>query len=119
MKIGLVHDHIVAWRGGERTFYSICRLFPKADIFTLFYNKAKASPILSERRINTTFLQKILFAKKDPSRSLLAPLYSMATSTLNLREYDLVISSSSLWLLIRYWWLVRNASTLGRLRAAQ
>lgn len=95
MKIGLVHDHIVAWRGGERTFYSICRLFPKADIFTLFYNKAKASPILSERRINTTFLQKILFAKKDPSRSLLAPLYSMATSTLNLREYDLVISSSS------------------------
>lgn len=95
MKIALVHDHIVAWRGGERTFYSICRLFPKADIFTLFYNKAKASPIISERRINATFLQKMPSIKKDPRRSLLAPLYSMVTSTLDLRGYDLVISSSS------------------------
>jgi len=69
---------------------ALCRLLPGADIFTLFCDPRSLTDELRRHRITTSFLnpcQRIY-------RSLL-PLMPMALESLDLRGYDLVISSES------------------------
>ena len=40
MKVALVHDWLTAMRGGEKCLEIFCRLFPDADLFTLFHSPA-------------------------------------------------------------------------------
>ncbi|MEA5616712.1 glycosyltransferase [Cronbergia sp. UHCC 0137] len=92
MKIALVHDYLTQRGGAERVFELLCKRYPQADIFTSLYNPEKTID-LGERIINTTFLQKIPGAAKY--FRLLAPLYFPAFRSLNLQDYDLIISSST------------------------
>ena len=55
----LVHDWLIAMRGGEKVLEVIAELFPDAPIYTLFVNRKKLSPILQKRVIRTSFLQMI------------------------------------------------------------
>ncbi len=77
-------------RGGEKVVESLCRLFPDAEIFTLFYDPAKVSDLIRSRRVTASFLN----AGRRHYRSLL-PLMPLALEHFDLREYDLVISSES------------------------
>ena len=78
--------------GAERVFELLCKRYPQADIFTSLYD-AQKSIDLGERIINTTFLQKIPGATKY--FRMLAPLYFPAFRSLDLQDYDLIISSST------------------------
>ncbi len=77
-------------RGGEKVVESLCKLLPDADIFTLFYDPAQVSDTIRARTVQTSFLQPA----RRFYRSLL-PLMPMALENLDLRGYDLVISSES------------------------
>jgi glycosyltransferase involved in cell wall biosynthesis len=77
-------------RGGEKVVEALCRLLPSADIFTLFYDPDRVSPLLRSHRVVTSFLNPL----RDHYRSLL-PLMPMALEHFDLRDYDLVISSES------------------------
>jgi glycosyltransferase involved in cell wall biosynthesis len=92
MKIALVHDYLTQRGGAERVFELLCKRYPQADIFTSVYDHQKTID-LGERVINTTFLQKIPGAAKY--FRMLAPLYFPAFRSLNLQDYDLIISSST------------------------
>jgi glycosyltransferase involved in cell wall biosynthesis len=92
MKIALVHDYLTQRGGAERVFELLCKRYPDADIFTSLYDPQKTID-LGERIVNTTFLQKIPGAAKH--FRLMAPLYFPAFRTLNLQDYDLIISSST------------------------
>jgi len=92
MKIALVHDYLTQRGGAERVFELLCKRYPEADIFTSLYD-AQKSIDLGERIINTTFLQKIPGATKY--FRMLAPLYFPAFRSLDLQDYDLIISSST------------------------
>lgn len=92
MKIALVHDYLTQRGGAERVFELLCNYFPTADIFTSVYN-SRTTIELGDRRVNTTALQYLPGASKY--FRLLAPLYYPMFRTLNLSDYDLVISSSS------------------------
>ncbi|MFN5891510.1 MAG: glycosyltransferase [Dolichospermum sp.] len=92
MKIALVHDYLTQRGGAERVFELLCKRYPDADIFTSLYD-AQKSIDLEERIINTTFLQKIPGATKY--FRMLAPLYFPAFRSLDLQDYDLIISSST------------------------
>jgi glycosyltransferase involved in cell wall biosynthesis len=92
MKIALVHDYLTQRGGAERVFELLCRYFPNADIFTSLY-QPKQTIDLSDRSVKTTILQKIPGASKY--FRLLAPFYYAAFRSLNLQDYDLIISSSS------------------------
>ncbi|MFM5887067.1 MAG: glycosyltransferase [Dolichospermum sp.] len=92
MKIALVHDYLTQRGGAERVFELLCKRYPEADIFTSLYD-AQKSIDLEERIINTTFLQKIPGATKY--FRMLAPLYFPAFRSLDLQDYDLIISSST------------------------
>lgn len=93
MKVALVHDYLIRFGGAERVFLSLKKIFPKADIFTLLYNEKKMGKYFPNERIRASFLQQFPFSVK--CHRLLAPLIPAAVESLDLRDYDLVISSSS------------------------
>lgn len=92
LKVALVHDYLTQRGGAERVFELLCRYFPQADIFTSVYDP-KQTISLEERKVYTTFLQTIPFSKRY--FRLFAPFYFPAFRSLDLRQYDLIISSTS------------------------
>ncbi|HEY9662348.1 MAG TPA: glycosyltransferase [Allocoleopsis sp.] len=92
MKIALVHDYLTQRGGAERVFELLCQRFPDADIFTSLYDPARTID-LSDRVVQTTSLQTIPGAARY--FRLLAPFYYPAFRSLDLQDYDLIISSSS------------------------
>jgi glycosyltransferase involved in cell wall biosynthesis len=92
MQVALVHDYLTQRGGAERVFELLCKRFPDADIYTSIYDKKQVYEF-SERIIRTSFLQSFPNAAKY--FRLLAPLYYPAFRSLDLRGYDLIISSTS------------------------
>lgn len=93
LRVALVHYWFTARRGGERVLEELARLFPEADLFTLFYDPEVLAPALRQRKIRASFLQHmpgILRTYKN-----LMALYPLALRALPLREYDLVLSHES------------------------
>src|SRR4051794_20449432 len=94
-RVALVHDFLLDVRGAERVFLALCDLFPEADLFTAVYDERGTEGRFSHRNVHTSFLQRTR-ATARTFRPML-PLYPYAIEALDLRGYDLVISSSSAW----------------------
>jgi glycosyltransferase involved in cell wall biosynthesis len=92
-RVALVHYWLVGMRGGERVLERLIRLFPDADIFTHVYVPEKMSSAIRARPVKTSFIQKLPGAQKHYQKYL--PLMPYALEQLDLRGYDLVISSES------------------------
>ena len=94
-RVALVHDFLLDVRGAERVFAALCDLYPDADLFTAVYDEAGTDGRFRHRHVHTTFLQRL----RPTARTfrVLLPLYPYAMESLDLRGYDLVISSSSAW----------------------
>lgn len=90
MRAAIVHYWLLQMRGGEKVVEALCRLLPEADLFTLFYDPGSVSPLIRSRHVTASFLNPL----RRHYRSLL-PLMPMALEHLDLRAYDLVISSES------------------------
>lgn len=93
MRVALVHYWLVTMRGGEKVLEALLDIFPQADIFTHVYIPEAVSEPIRSRMAGTTFIQKLPFAKSIYSKYL--PLMPLALEQLDLRAYDLVISSES------------------------
>ena len=87
-----VHDWLVAMRGGEKVLEALVELFPEAPIYTLFVKKKNLSPVLQNRMIYTSFLQ--YFPGISHYYRWLLPLFPIAVRSMNVRKFDVVISSS-------------------------
>jgi glycosyltransferase involved in cell wall biosynthesis len=94
-RVALVHDFLVDVRGAERVFLALAEHYPDADIFTAVHDPVGTEHRFAGRTIHTTFLQR-LHPTARTFRGLL-PLYPYAIESLDLRGYDVVISSSSAW----------------------
>jgi glycosyltransferase involved in cell wall biosynthesis len=92
MKIALIHDYLTQRGGAERVFELLCKRFPNADVYTSLYDP-KRTIDLGDRLVQTTALQSIPGAPKY--FRLLAPFYYPAFRSLDLHDYDLLISSST------------------------
>ena len=93
MKVAIIHYWLVSHRGGEKVLDALCEMWPEADVYTHVYDPSMASPVLRNRVVRTTFIQKLPFAKTLYKKYL--PLMPHALELLDLSEYDLVISSES------------------------
>jgi glycosyltransferase involved in cell wall biosynthesis len=93
MKIALVHDYLNQMGGAERVLLALHALYPDAPIYTSLYEPARVDPAFQQMDIRPSFLQHLPFARRHHQPLLL--LYPFAFERLDLREYDLVISSSS------------------------
>ena len=93
MKVAIVHEWLVTWAGSERVLAEIMTLFPEADLFVLFDRLPadKRGP-LPKDPAGQSFLGKIPHIERL-YRNLL-PLMPAAIESLNLKGYDLVLSSS-------------------------
>jgi len=92
MRVALVHDWLVTMRGGERVLDALCELFPQADLFSLIHRPGSTSPRIEDRRITTSFLDRVPAIHRR-YRSFL-PLMPRAIESLDLSGYELVVSSS-------------------------
>lgn len=90
MRVAIVHYWLVGMRGGEKVVEALCRMFPDADIFTLFYDPERVSEAIRSHRVYASALNPL----RRVYRSLL-PLFPMALESFDLRQYDVVISSES------------------------
>src|SRR4051812_48282663 len=94
-RIALVHDFLLDLRGAERVFAAICDAWPEADVFTAIYDEQGTEGRFAHRSPNASFLQKL----RPTARTFrpLLPFYPHAVESLDLRGYDVVVSSSSAW----------------------
>lgn len=96
LKIALVHDFLVNFGGAERVLLALAEMFPEAPIYTLLYDKQILGERLVGRDIRTSYLQKFPRFLRRRYKWLL-PFLPSAPEALDLREFDLVISSSGAW----------------------
>ncbi|MBL8955117.1 MAG: glycosyltransferase [Myxococcaceae bacterium] len=92
MRIALVHDWLITWRGGEKVLEALLELMPRAELFTLFHDPAAMPASIERHDVHTAFVDKLPFARRR-HRELL-PLLPLAVKTLDLRGFELVVSSS-------------------------
>jgi glycosyltransferase involved in cell wall biosynthesis len=92
VKVALVHDWLTGMRGGEKVLEVLCELHPTADVHTLFHRRGSVSPVIEQRRIRTSIVQRLPLAARYYRRYL--PLFPFAIEQLDLDAYELVISSS-------------------------
>ncbi len=95
-KVALVHDFLLYPGGAEKVLADLTKIFPKAPIYTLLYNKDQMKGQFSNKNIRTSFLQKWPNWLKKRHK-LLIPFFGTAMESFDLREFDLVISSSGAW----------------------
>src|SRR5215510_14847939 len=93
VKPAIVHYWRVGMRGGEKVLEALCDLYPNADIFTHVLDPECISSRLNAHRIKTSFIARLPRAKTWYKKYL--PLMPLALEQLDLRGYDLVISSES------------------------
>ena len=92
MRVAIVHDWLTGMRGGERVLDALLDLFPDAEIFTLVHVRGSVSERIESRPIHTTFLQSLPLVGRHYRRLL--PLFPRAVASLDVRGFDLVLSSS-------------------------
>src|SRR5574339_176008 len=92
-RVAFVVDALPAVGGGEKTLFTALEVVPRADVFTLVYNKkAFEGTSLSRRAITTSYLDRLPFA--HTRHRLLLPLMPAAVGRLDLCNYDMVVSFS-------------------------
>lgn len=92
MKIALVHDWLTGMRGGEKVLLALLRLFPGADLYTLFWKRGSVHPEIERRVAGTSFLDRLPWA--GGAYRYYLPLFPFAIEAIDLSGYDLVISVS-------------------------
>lgn len=95
-KVALVHDFLTQYGGAEKVLESLCEMFPDAPIYTLLYDEDKIHGKFKSRDVRVSFLQKFPEFLRERKRYLL-PFIMTAPEAFDLRDFDLVISSSGAW----------------------
>ena len=93
MKVAIVHYWLVGMRGGEKVLEALCEMYPQADIFTHVYVPELVSHRIRRHRVIPTFINSLPRAARMYRTYL--PLMPLALEQLDLRGYDLIISSES------------------------
>lgn len=93
MKVAIIHYWLVGMRGGEKVIEALCEMYPQADIFTHVYVPEMISDKIRRHKIIPTFINSLPRASKMYKTYL--PLMPLALEQLDLRGYDLIISSES------------------------
>lgn len=93
LRIALVHDAFTQWGGAERVVEVLHGMFPKAPIYTTVSSVSIFPESMRDADIRTSWLQQLPGSTKS-----LVPYTLMlpkAIESLNVADFDLVISSSS------------------------
>ncbi|MDR3424426.1 MAG: glycosyltransferase family 4 protein [Alphaproteobacteria bacterium] len=93
MRVAIVHEWLTMKAGSEAVVESMLQMFPDAGVFALVdFLPEKDRDFLKGRRVTTSFIQKLPFARKKYRFYL--PLMPLAVEQFDLSEYNLILSSS-------------------------
>ncbi len=93
LKVAIVAELLIKMGGAERVVEQIYKIFPQADIYTMFYDEKKCGKFFPANKVKTSFLQK--YTDLGIPKQFLISKFPQAIENFNFDEYDLVISSSS------------------------
>lgn len=93
MRIAIVHDWLTNMGGAEKIVEILHNLFPDAPIYTLVYDRKRMPDSFAKMNIRTSYLQDWPLVRKR--HQWLLQFMPSAIEALDLREFDLVISSST------------------------
>jgi glycosyltransferase involved in cell wall biosynthesis len=131
VRVAITHDYLVQYGGAERVVEVLHDIWPDAPVFTSIYDADAMPDVFRSMDVRTSFLQNVPGLATHSKLGL--PAYPKAFASLDLRGYDVVVSSSSGWahgvrtdldaLHVVYChnparWLYRTGSYLARERAA-
>ncbi len=95
LKVAIVHDWCPDFRGGERVLARLCRLFPRAEVFTLF---DFLDPAIKTRHFPGTVFHTSPMNRLPGVRRYyrtLFPLCPLFVEQFDVTGFDLVLSSSA------------------------
>ncbi len=91
MRVAIVHDWLTNMGGAERVVLDLHKMFPDAPIYTSVHTP-ETMPEFKGLDVKTTWLQYFPFKNRHQLFALLRPL---AFRSLDLKDFDLVISSTT------------------------
>ncbi len=92
MKLAIVHDWLTNMGGSEQVVINFKKIYPDSPIYTTFYNPSNLDSQLQNIEVKTSFLQG---KKMVTNHKKYFPLMPLAFRLFNLKEYDVILSSSS------------------------
>ncbi|MFP4460266.1 MAG: glycosyltransferase [Candidatus Zixiibacteriota bacterium] len=96
MKVAFVHEYLNQYGGAEIVLRHMHDLYPDAPVYTLIYNPKKLPADINKWDIRPVGWSKYLPFKNKLFRNY-ALIYPTMVEQIDLREYDLVLSSSYIW----------------------
>jgi glycosyltransferase involved in cell wall biosynthesis len=93
MKIAIIHPFFLAIGGGEKLASVVASIYPDADIKCLLHSHEVVSDILKGRNITAMGINRFPLKYKWYRYGL--PIYPIAVENIDLRNYDLIITSDS------------------------
>lgn len=93
LRVAIVHDYLNQPGGAEKVVEVLAEMFPHAPIYTSVYDADAMPGFWRARDIRTTFMQRL--SPRLSVAKALFPLYPAAFESLDLRSYDLVLSSTT------------------------
>jgi len=94
MRVALVHDYLAQDGGAERVLKALHEIWPEAPIFVLFHDRKKINFIPPEN-VTESWLSKLPFNHRSYQWYL--PWMPLATENHNLKNFDVVISTASMF----------------------
>src|SRR3989338_10419355 len=91
LKIAIVCDWLTVFAGAERVVYEMHQLFPGAPIYTSLYNR-KACSAFKGAEVRESWLRWVPGARS--AHRLFLPSMPLIFEKMDLREFDVIISSS-------------------------
>lgn len=93
LNVAIVHDYMTQWGGAEGFVRLLHDIFPKAPIYTTVLDRGILPDEMKSVDIRTSFLQGAPLLPR--ALKAYVPLLPLAIERLDLRSYDLVLSSTS------------------------
>jgi glycosyltransferase involved in cell wall biosynthesis len=91
VRVAIVHERFTIWGGAERVVAELHRMFPTAVVHAAIVDRTVLADGLAEADVRSTWLDR-LYPGNDRYAQLL-PLLPVAFARLDLRGFDLVITS--------------------------
>jgi glycosyltransferase involved in cell wall biosynthesis len=92
LTIAIAHEWLASYAGSERVVEQMLAIYPEADLFSLVdFLTADQRDFIQEKSVETSFIQKLPFARKAFRQYL--PLMPFAVEQFDLSKYDIILSS--------------------------
>jgi glycosyltransferase involved in cell wall biosynthesis len=91
-RVAVVHEWLTIPGGSEQVVEELLEMFPQAELFCSIYDSAPWPPVITERPVHASYLNRIPGARAHYRRLL--PLMDRAYRAFDLSGFDLILSSN-------------------------